>query len=427
MSASLPLFDFPDPEAAPAHEAPSRHDVTILGQVFTPPAVVDAMLALRRRRGRVLEPSAGDGAFSRRIPGCVAVEADPRHAAPGTIIADFFDYPVSERFHTVIGNPPYVRFQDIRRETRARLNSPLFDGRSNLYLFFIEKAVRHLEPGGKLIFITPRDFLNTTSAVALNRWLHAQGTITDAIDLGDARIFSGAMPNCLIWRFERDEFSRHSRYASLARGRDLSRFLENTPWEQRIFTEVSGHLSFVREAHSLRLGDLFSVKVGAVSGADEVYADPRQGTRDFVCSQTASDGRTRRMIWQAPGGPGPHPALLPHKERLITRRIRAYDESNWWQWGRGYPETDAPRIYVNGRTRRPAPFFLHPCPHYDGAVLALFPHRADVDLVALCERLNAVDWESLGFVCDGRFLFTQRSLENAPLPDAFAPWSGSAV
>ncbi|MCK7501941.1 MAG: hypothetical protein MZW92_77240 [Comamonadaceae bacterium] len=27
-----------------------------------------------------------------------------------------------------------------------------------------------------------------------------------------------------------------------------------------------------------------------------------------------------------------------------------------------------------------------------------------------------MDWADLGFVCDGRYLFTQRSLENAPLP-----------
>ena len=66
-----------------------------------------------------------------------------------------------------------------------------------------------------------------------------------------------------------------------------------------------------------------------------------------------------------------------------------------------------------------APFFIHDCPHYDGAVLAVFPRRPDVDLAAFRDALNAVDWRALGFVCDGRFLFTQRSLENAPLPQEF--------
>ena len=38
---------------------------------------------------------------------------------------------------------------------------------------------------------------------------------------------------------------------------------------------------------------------------------------------------------------------------------------------------------------------------------------------ALAAALNTVDWADLGFICDGRFLFTQRSLERAPLPESF--------
>ena len=124
------------------------------------------------------------------------------------------------------------------------------------------------------------------------------------------------------------------------------------------------------------------------------------------------------MIWCDAGAPPPE-VLLPHHDTLIARRIRAFDESNWWQWGRGYPQTDAPRVYVNTKTRRPNPFFLHACPHFDGAVMGVFPHRRDVDLDAFRDALNAVDWADLGFVCDNRYLFTQRSLENAPLPNSF--------
>lgn len=405
----------------------SSLDIATRGQVFTPPAVVQAMLALRRNRGRVLEPAAGNGAFARELEDCVAIEVDPGQAPPGSLVMDFFAYPVSEHFQTVIGNPPYVRYQDIHPDTALLLYSQLFDARSNLYLFFIEKAVRHLSPGGELIFITPRDFLKATSAIRLNRWLFDQGTITDAIDLGDARVFPGALPNCLIWRFEKGDLGRRCRHAELGIAADLAPGLAAPPWQQRHFLEASGHLLFTRHHYPLHVRDLFSVKVGAVSGADEVYTSREFGNRQFVCSATASTGDTRSMIWQAPGSTRPHPALLPYKDRLIGRRIRNYDESNWWQWGRGYPETDAPRIYVNHKTRRPNPFFLHPCKNFDGAVLALFPHDPECDLPALCSALNAVDWAELGFVCDGRFLFTQRSLENAPLPAALRAFLCTAV
>ena len=38
-----------------------------------------------------------------------------------------------------------------------------------------------------------------------------------------------------------------------------------------------------------------------------------------------------------------------------------------------------------------------------------------------------MDWEELGFVCDGRFLFNQRALQNCLLPPVFAELLGGAV
>jgi adenine-specific DNA-methyltransferase len=100
--------------------------------------------------------------------------------------------------------------------------------------------------------------------------------------------------------------------------------------------------------------------------------------------------------------------------------VRPFDESNWWHWGRLHHVSTAPRIYVNAKTRRARPFFLHDCPNYDGSVLALFPKVAGMDLQLATDMLNdAVDWEELGFVCDGRHLFAQRTLQNCLLPPQF--------
>ena len=370
-------------------------NVHALGQVFTPDAVVERMLELRQRRGRSLDPAAGDGAFSRRINGCEAIEIDPAVAPEGARVMDFFSLPLTEKFDTVIGNPPYVRQQDIPPETLARLDSTLFDGRSNLCLYFIEKAVRHLRRGGELVFIVPREFTKLTAARKLNSFLFEEGDITDFIETGDARIFGSHNPNCAIFRFER---GRHTRRLN----------------DGRHFSLVDGQLMFLRGNYRLSLSELFDVKVGAVSGADEVFEHP-QGNAEFVCSKTVDDGLTRRMIFGQP-----HPQLEAHKEKLLARRVRPFDESNWWHWGRLHHVSAAPRIYVYCKTRRPRPFFLHDCPNYDGAVLALFPKVSGMDLPLVTDMLNdAVDWEELGFVCDGRHLFTQRTLQNCLLPPAF--------
>ncbi|MCL2345594.1 MAG: class I SAM-dependent methyltransferase [Desulfobulbus sp.] len=385
-------------------------NVEQLGQVFTPENVVEFMLGLCQNRGRFLEPSAGDGAFfealRQRGADCVGIEIDARIAAPGVETRDFFDYPLSEQFDSIIGNPPYVRYRDVPAATRRRLDSRLFDARSNLFLFFIEKCVRHLKPGGELVFIVPREFIKLTAARKLNVWLYDQGSITHFYETGDVRVFAGATPNCCIFRFEKGRFDRR-----MADG--------------RIFTEVDGQLMFLRDDHGLRFADVFAVKVGAVSGADAIYTHP-EGNREFVCSKTVDTGETRRMLYDIQ-----HPHLQQHKAELLARRIKTFDESNWWRWGRGYPQNNDPRIYVNGRTRKTAPFFLHDCKHFDGSVLALFPRNRKItrrDLIECTLMLNRdVDWQQLGFVCDGRFLFTQRSLQNCLLPAKFSRFLPHAI
>ncbi|MDR2111589.1 MAG: class I SAM-dependent methyltransferase, partial [Candidatus Accumulibacter sp.] len=320
---------------------PSEYDKATLGQIFTPQIIIDCMLTLVRNHGRVLEPACGDGAFLKHFPGALGIEVDPRCAAPGAEVMNFFELSEDERFATIIGNPPYVRYQDISPGTRRLARGSVLDKRANLYLFFIEKCLRHLEPGGELIFITPRDLLKATSAVPLNRLLFAQGTLTDFIDLGDMHLFGEVSPNCAIWRFQKGEMSRCVRYAALDQGK-VTDGLRQPPWEKRRFVESGGHLLLTRHAYSLRLSDIAFVKVGAVSGADEVYTSAIHGNRDFVCSSTAADGKTRRMIWCEPGEPPPA-ALARHKKRLLARRIRHYDETNWWQWGRGYYQSELPR------------------------------------------------------------------------------------
>lgn len=367
-----------------------RSSESSLGQFFTPSNIVTRMLSLRRNFGTILEPSAGNGAFLDSLENsAVAIEFDESLTDdPRTLFIDYFDYATDHKFDTIVGNPPYVRYQDIKSRTKEKLPMDLFDCRSNLYLFFIAKSIQHLKPQGELIFITPRDFLKATSAKKLNKVLYHQGTMTHYFELGDSSVFDDATPNCAIWRWEKNNLERRMETGGK-------------------FQCVNGQIYFGKSA-STTVSDFFDVKVGAVSGADDVFTDGRYGCTDMVCSTTVRDGKLRRMIYDRYDA-----ELEPHKERLLRRRIRRFDESNWWEWGRKYCSRQGVRIYVNAKTRNKKPFFVSENEAYDGSILAMFP-KLGVDSDRAVQKLNKTDWERLAFVCDGRLLFSQRSLANAP-------------
>ncbi len=366
-------------------------NVKRLGQVFTPPGVVKKMISLRQNKGSLLEPSSGKGAFSSKFKNIVSIEIDKNIVKDkNTLVCDFFKYSTQNQFQTIIGNPPYVRFQDIPFETKKILSMDLFDKRSNLYLFFIEKCVKHLTKGGELIFITPRDFLKSTNSIKLNKLLYEEGSFTDFYELGDDKIFKGYSPNCAIWRWQKGLKNR-----KLSCG--------------RAFFYSQGQIWFGKYKLKSHLSDYFDVKVGAVSGADHIFSNQKYGNVQMVCSETRRTKNKRVMIYNKKCGP-----LKRFKDELLSRKIKKFNENNWWEWGRKYQRQEGERIYVNCKTRQKDPFFISSDQAYDGSVLALFPKKK-MNLSKAAQALNKTRWQDLGFVCGGRLIFSQRSLQNAPV------------
>lgn len=367
-----------------------------LGQVFTPENIVEQMLNLRKNVGSILEPSCGDGIFLNKIKDCVGIEYDSNICPKNAINLDFFDYSLTNTFDTIIGNPPYIKYTNICDDTKIKLDISLFNKRSNLYLFFIEKSIKHLNKNGELIFIVPRDFIKSTSSKKLNKFIYENGTITDLVDLGDQKIFKNATPNTIIFRFEKDNFSRIT-----------NNYLN--------FIYDSGQLYFLKnKMNKIKFSDLFFVKVGAVSGCDELFK--HSDGIEFVCSYTAKTTKTKSMLYNKY-----HEDLLQYKNKLIKRKIKKFNENNWYMWGRDYYKSRQPRIYVNVKTRIKKPFFIHDAKSYDGTILAIFPKHEKVGkiLSQVCDLFNEIDWGEMGFMCGNRYIFSQQSLENCILPDVF--------
>jgi adenine-specific DNA-methyltransferase len=178
------------------------------GGFYTPPALVDfcwqraARLLDSERTFRVLEPSAGDGAFvrgiartavdvRRRITEVVAAEIIPAEAAKADLSLRALELPgqvlrrsilpwaadTDEWFGLVVGNPPFVRYQFVSQVDKTaigKLGTRLgltFGGVGNLWIPVLLGAFARLEPGGVLSVVLPTECFTGSSASVVRDWL----------------------------------------------------------------------------------------------------------------------------------------------------------------------------------------------------------------------------------------------------------------
>ncbi len=89
---------------------------------------------------------------------------------------DFFDFPLSKIFHTILMNPPYVRhkIQNLKKLDNYRKTIPplkILNNNADLWAMFLVKAVLHLKQNGNLGAILPYAFLQADYAKPLRKWL----------------------------------------------------------------------------------------------------------------------------------------------------------------------------------------------------------------------------------------------------------------
>jgi hypothetical protein len=106
---------------------------------------------------------------------------------------------VESGFDIVIGNPPYVRQEQIKH-LKPLLKSyyDCFTGMADLYVYFYERAIRLLKVGGVFSFITSNKWLRSAYGERLRTWLTKNARILQLIDFGDAPVFAAIIYPCIV-------------------------------------------------------------------------------------------------------------------------------------------------------------------------------------------------------------------------------------
>lgn len=427
------------------------------GQFFTVNSKVqETMLELLTPQPswRSLEPSAGAGdlmkAFKAKFPteSILGWEIDaqvvPTETELTIEIGDFFTKAdeSSEKFHSILGNPPYVAWKNVEPETiisSARTKEPYGD-KCNLYYLFMDRCIDLLENDGEMIFIQPKEWMYSTSAKPIREKMLKTGTITHIIDGGEEKVFPDAdVPAIMIFRYQKTPTNKHKiqhRYG----------FLQNvTTWEEKTINITENGYWLLLDPQQTEqiknwttLGEHFDVKVGIVSGGDKIYNITNhpdkelfkkdETTKEYLTTkgmETFIDLNDVKIFDEVPEHTKNY--MLQHKEQLITRGIAKFSENNWWKYGairnKTLMETSKPRIYTFGKTRTMTPFFINnDATYFSGGLLALFSkydnlEKQDEVLKFLNSKLFREICESLGLTTSNKVSFQPSTLESVPFPN----------
>lgn len=293
------------------------------GAFFTPQYIVDYIIAniAPQECSKVIDPSCGSGAF---LLGIIRYYTNTFHKSIESIVkdnlygADILEYNtrrsklliilfalmngeiVNEgdihiytadslrcnwphKFDAVVGNPPYVKFQDLDDVTRSfLLNSYQTTqlGTYNLYFAFFELGLKLLSDEGKLGYITPNNYFTSLSGEPLRRFFQNNKSIFQIVDFDAIKVFDVQTYTAITFLNKKN--NSNIQYDRIERGETLAHFLSSitlTPNKYSDLSEKKWRLLCGNERKNIMaienagqtLGDLMNICVGIATLKDEVY------------------------------------------------------------------------------------------------------------------------------------------------------------
>lgn len=303
---------------------------------------------------------------------------------------DFLKQTINQKYKTIIGNPPYVKIKT-----------------GNLYIDFIKKCYDLLETNGELIFIIPSDFFKLTCASKLLNVMMTNGTFTHIYHPNDETLFKNASIDVIIFRYcKTNNVNRKILYNN----------------KIRHIVNSNGLIKFEEEENknTALFKDYFDIYVGLVSGKECVYKNENLGNIEVL----NGEGKNEKYIYieKYPcDNEKLNQHLMENKAELIERKIKRFNEKNWFEWG-------APRninmmktckneecIYINTLTRKSNVCFRGKVQMFGGGLIMLKP-KQKCNLISIVSYLNGCDFKT-NFTYSGRFKIGHRQICNSFIPN----------
>tara|TARA_B110000037_G_scaffold195700_1_gene232294 strand:+ start:363 stop:1259 length:897 start_codon:yes stop_codon:yes gene_type:complete len=219
------------------------------------------------------------------------------------IYGDFLKQIIDSKYDTIIGNPPYIKTK-----------------KGNLYIDFIEKCYNLLNKNGELIFIVPSDFIKLTSSTKIINIMMKNGTFTHIFHPNNEKLFKNASIDVIIFRYCKNNKLSNKIYYN-----NTEKYLINTNGilTLSINNDIKNYKTF---------NDYFEIYVGMVSGKEKVFKNEKFGNINILNKKDKINKYI--LINTFPTNNNElNEHMLKNKSELIKRKIKKFNEKNWFKWG----------------------------------------------------------------------------------------------
>ena len=286
------------------------------GAFFTPPSISRYLAdwAIQSPTDTILEPSCGEASFllaaarrlelfgqpplfwSEQLHGVEIFEESATQAQAllraerfdaKITVSDFFSFQPLARYDAVVGNPPFVRYQNFSGDARARsLEAALkqgvrLSGLASSWAAFVIKAALHVAPKGRLALVLPAELLSVGYAAEVRRFLLSRFERVRLIAFED-RVFPEVSEEVVLLLAEGTggakcfELHQTKDADSLARV-ELAAWTQHTPVDDEKWTPAfvaqSAFATYraVAASHFEELGVWGNAYLGAVTGNNQFF------------------------------------------------------------------------------------------------------------------------------------------------------------
>ncbi|EKA1607081.1 Eco57I restriction-modification methylase domain-containing protein [Campylobacter jejuni] len=220
-------------------------------------------------------------------------------------------------FDLIIGNPPYIRQEEIKELKKNTLskNYKVYKGTADIYTYFYELGFNVLKENGILSFITSNKYTRAGYGEALREFLLKNTCILKYIDLNGIKVFDSATVDTSILCFEKSKSKDNKfKYLTLSNEilktcaydiglyKDFAEFSQNS-LSKESFTFSDENTSALK-AKIERIGTPlkewygFNIYRGILTGYNEAFIITTEKRNEILanCKDEAEKERTAKLI-----------------------------------------------------------------------------------------------------------------------------------